>query len=385
MFEKMKGYKNIVAIGIMTIVVGCVLFLGYQCIDNGLVLIKWMYGGVSRFFNVISPILWAFLWAYLLYMPMIFIERNILKLWKRKNLGKRGLAWIRVLSVALVFCFVILMLTTIINFLVPPFVSNIEKFIVSIPQFEKQVAIWMKEFTEYLDTLNLDYSSGGQLMGYINDVMLSVGQGILGGITGFVSQLSGFVVDAVVTIILTFYFLKDKDKLFRAIDKFGTLIFSKKVKSYIKHFLIDIDDIVGKFLVGSIFASIVVGIISTILMIIIGHPFAVLIGVAAGITNVIPYVGPIIGAGLAFVLGAFSSVKLGVLGAVLLLLYQQVDGNVIQPKIVGDKVGIAPVWILMAVLVGGSYFGGVGMIISIPIAGLISVYIDRMYRYKIKS
>lgn len=98
--------------------------------------------------------------------------------------------------------------------------------------------------------------------------------------------------------------------------------------------------------------------------------------------NIIPYVGPIIGAALAFGLGIFSSLGLGVSGAILLLLYQQIDGNFVQPKIVGDKVGLIPVWILIAVLIGGSYFGAIGMILSIPVAGLIRIYFNRYAKYK---
>ena len=70
------------------------------------------------------------------------------------------------------------------------------------------------------------------------------------------------------------------------------------------------------------------------------------------------------------------------MGAVLLLLYQQIDGNLVQPKIVGDQIGLSPVWILIAVLIGGSYFGALGMILSMPVAGLMRVYLNRYARYK---
>ncbi len=184
-------------------------------------------------------------------------------------------------------------------------------------------------------------------------------------------------------MILTFYFLKDKEKLFAMISKFGTIVCTPKVKDNIIDFVKTLDDVVGKYLLGTILDSFIVGVVSVLLMILIKHPFAILIGVAAGFTNVIPYVGPIVGSGLAFVLGAFTSLGLGITGAVLLLLYQQIDGNIVQPKIVGDKVGLLPVWILIAVLIGGSYFGGIGMIASVPTAALIGVYIDRLYKCKI--
>ncbi|MEG2545657.1 MAG: AI-2E family transporter, partial [Niameybacter sp.] len=198
-------------------------------------------------------------------------------------------------------------------------------------------------------------------------------------------NFSGVVIDVIATLILTFYFLKDKERLFAAIDRFGDVIFSPTIKRYVRVVVEDINEILGGFIVGTIFAGMIVGAISTGLMLMIGHPFAVLIGTVAGITNMIPYVGPLVGAVLALVLGLLDSVSLGVTGCILLLLYQQIDGNFIEPKVVGDKIGLPPVWILIVVIIGGSYYGGVGMILSAPVAALIKVYIDRAYEYKKKK
>ncbi|MGL5675664.1 MAG: AI-2E family transporter [Cellulosilyticaceae bacterium] len=380
MFEKIKNYRKFIGYGFLVVFVGSLLMLSYKVIDNGPYLLGQVAKMIVEFLDIISPIIYAFIFAYLLYVPMMFIETNIFKLFKNKKLSKKAKGSIRLVSSISIFIIVILLIVTIINYIVPPFINNVKILLHSIPDFEQQITLWLKEVAEYLDTLNIDYTSNGQLMIELKNILLSVGQSILNGLTSWVGNLGGFVVDTVVTVILTFYFLLDKEKLFGAIDKLGTIICTPKVKVAIKGFFKDLDDIVGKFLVGTIFASFIVGVISTILMLLIKHPFAILIGVAAGLTNVIPYVGPIIGSGLAFVLGIFTSLELGITGAVLLLLYQQVDGNVIQPKIVGDKVGLAPVWILMAVLIGGSYFGGLGMIISVPTAALISVYMDRLYK-----
>ncbi|MGL4797983.1 MAG: AI-2E family transporter [Cellulosilyticaceae bacterium] len=380
MFEKIKNYRKFIGYSFLVVFVGSLLMLSYKVIDNGPYLLGQVARMIVEFLDIISPIIYAFIFAYLLYVPMMFIETNILKLFKNKKLTKKAKGSIRLVSSISIFIIVILLIVTIINYIVPPFINNVKILLHSIPDFEQQITLWLKEVTEYLDTLNIDYTSNGQLMIELKSILLSVGQSILNGLTSWVGHLGGFVVDTVVTVILTFYFLLDKEKLFGAIDKLGTIICTPKVKVAIKGFFKDLDDIVGKFLVGTIFASFIVGVISTILMLLIKHPFAILIGVAAGLTNVIPYVGPIIGSGLAFVLGIFTSLELGITGAVLLLLYQQVDGNVIQPKIVGDKVGLEPVWILMAVLIGGSYFGGLGMIIAVPTAALIAVYMDRLYK-----
>ncbi|MEG0325897.1 MAG: AI-2E family transporter [Cellulosilyticaceae bacterium] len=382
-----KKYRQTIGLVVIT---GVLLFIGFNLVKEGPQLIGLIGGIIGDFLHIIAPIFWAFIIAYLLYYPMMYMEKLIFKFIYKKHPTKRAKGIVRLISVATMFVLVIWLIVMLINFIVPPLITNVNILLSSLPQFEANVVRWINELNEYMTTLNISGQSiptqnSMEILSDVSVVLKTLGEGIISLSTKVVGDVSSFVVNFVVTVILTFYFLKDKEKLFAAIDKFSSIILSLKVRKNTKQFIKDLDDIVGKFLIGTIFASFIVGVISTVLMLIIGHPFAILIGVAAGITNVIPYVGPIIGAGLAFTLGVFESLKLGILGAVLLLLYQQVDGNLIQPKIVGDKVGLAPVWILIAVLIGGSYFGGMGMILSVPTAALISVYIDRIYKCKQKN
>ena len=132
-------------------------------------------------------------------------------------------------------------------------------------------------------------------------------------------------------------------------------------------------------------AAILAGVFSTLILLVIRHPFAILVGLVTGVTNVIPYIGPILGALLGCVLGLFSSLNLAILSLILLTIYQQLDANVIQPKLLSNSVGLNPVWVLIAILIGGHYLGMVGMIVSIPSAAL-EIYLTRRYhRLKINK
>lgn len=391
MLEKLKNYKRYFPIGIGVIIIGIILMFADRVIGNSPNVLGIIWGYIKQFVDIISPVIYAFTIAYLLYYPVLFIERWVVKgldaaLPKRDKEKSKG--WVRLLSVAAVFLIVIGMIAMLINFILPPLFENINILINSIPKFEAQYNAWMTEIADTLGTLNMDRISEiipPDVFNYIKNFLLSGGQLILSSIGNFIASFSSFVIDFIVTVIVTFYFLKDKERLFAGVSKVGTIICTPKVKTQIIDFIKTLDDVVGKYLLGTILDSAIVGAVSVGLMLMIKHPFAILIGVAAGITNVIPYVGPIVGSGLAFVLGSFTSLGMGVTGAVLLLLYQQIDGNIVQPKIVGDQVGLLPVWILISVLIGGSYFGGVGMIASVPIAALIKVYLDRMYEHKIKG
>ena len=385
MLEKLKAYKKYFLVGLTSVVVGSILIVIFKTVDNAPNLIMTIWEAIKNFFGVISPVINAFIAAYLLYYPVVYIEnwinKGFDKLVPKRDREKRK-ASIRLISVTLIFLAVIGLIAMIINFIIPPLFDNIKILIRSIPKYEAQFNIWMKEIGKVLNTLNIDITNIN-IFNYVKDFLINGGQLLINSLGGLISSFSSFVIDLVVSVILTFYFLKDKEKLFAMISKFGTIVCTPKVKDNIIDFVKTLDDVVGKYLLGTILDSFIVGVVSVLLMILIKHPFAILIGVAAGFTNVIPYVGPIVGSGLAFVLGAFTSLGLGITGAVLLLLYQQIDGNIVQPKIVGDKVGLLPVWILIAVLIGGSYFGGIGMIASVPTAALIGVYIDRLYKCKI--
>ena len=135
--------------------------------------------------------------------------------------------------------------------------------------------------------------------------------------------------------------------------------------------------------IAQLIAAILAGVFSTLILLVIRHPFAILVGLVTGVTNVIPYIGPILGALLGCVLGLFSSLNLAILSLILLTIYQQLDANVIQPKLLSNSVGLNPVWVLIAILIGGHYLGMVGMIFSIPSAALAQIYLTRRYhRFK---
>lgn len=383
MIDKLKKDKFYIKYGIIIIFIAIVVVLTVKTITHGEEILHWTIRSINRFISIITPVIYAFLIAYLLYQPIKFIEKYLNKRISSKNKKNKDYSrLVRALSISIVFIVTIIILIIVYNYLIPPILQNIKNIIASLPEFQEKLIMWVNEAVERLNSKNIDIENTGKLSKEIIDRIGVISEKILGGIVSLLSNLSSFLVNFVVTVILVIYFLIYKEVLVRQIRKVRDVLLPKSVGTAVTIFLHDLDNIVGRFLVGEILDSTIVGIVSTVLLLIIKHPFAVLIGFIAGITNVIPYVGPIIGAALAFFFGIFTSIPLGVMGAVLLLLYQQIDGNLVQPKIVGDQIGLSPVWILIAVLIGGSYFGALGMILSMPVAGLMRVYFNRYARYK---
>lgn len=378
MKEKMKQYKKYIEYGLFTlIIVTLTLGIYYLFKTEGAIFVTVM-NGVGKFIGICSPMIYAFAFAYVLYKPMRLIEQKLLGIGQKGNkqgeTSERKKMLIRIVSIIIVFASVMGILWLLLSFLVPPIIDNLEKFVTTEAQMGQSLNNVVSEVKAFVSELKQNANI------LVNPTHSSAKFVEL--VTGIVGNIGSFVIDAIAAVILTFYFLKDKERLFKAIDRGADVVFSTRVKRYVKVVIDDIDEIIGGFIIGTIFAGIVVCVISSSLMFMIGHPFALLIGVVAGVMNMVPYVGPLVGAVLALVLGILDSVTLGITGFILLILYQQVDGNFIEPKIVGDKIGLPAVWILIVVIIGGSYWGGVGMILSAPVAALIKVYIDRIYNYK---
>lgn len=385
MFKKLKIEKRYITYGILVLVFGLLLLIGYKVINNSGNILMTLETILKNFFVIVAPIFYGFILAYLLFRPVLYVQRLFIKLYERASKKKASESIesaFRILSIVIVLAIIIGTIILIINFVLPPIIENIKVLLGKLPQYKEQINLWLQEVATQLNENNIEVQSTGQVADKIVNKVSFLSDKFLSFIAKGIIDLSSFVLNSVLTAIFTFYFLKDKESLFRNFRRIRDVLMPGKVGRSVTIFFRDLDEVVGKFLIAEIFDCIIVGIVSTILLVIIKHPFAILIGFMAGVTNIIPFVGPVIGAALAFGLGVFTSFGLGVAGAILLLLYQQVDGNFIQPKIVGDKIGLSPIWILIVVLIGGSYFGAMGMILSMPVAGLIKIYFNRYAAHK---
>lgn len=379
MFDKFKFNKNYLNIGIITLIIGSILLFVYQVSRHSVDIFFFVKNILFTFLSIISPIIYAFVLAYILYRPLRFIERLVHILWIQITNQKLSYKTTRLISLLTLVILIFGFITFLTKLLIPPLFQNLLTIGEALPNFQTILTDWLSKISPYFESVYISETQIQKLAVYITNFLSQFLTTIFDSRSGVITNVASFFIHLVATIILTFYFLKDREAILKTIDNVSMILLSSKLRQRIKYFLKDLHEVFGNFILGQLLDALIVGIASTTLLLIIGHPFALLIGVIAGITNVIPYIGPIIGAALALILGIFTNVKLGILGCVLLIIYQQIDGNIIQPKILGDSVGLAPVWIFIAILVGGSYLGAVGMIISVPIVALMKRYFERLF------
>ena len=189
----------------------------------------------------------------------------------------------------------------------------------------------------------------------------------------------------VLGIIISVYLLIDKEIFFAINRKITCALFSKKTADRIFQLTYRTNETFGKFLIGKIIDSAIIGVLSFIVFTIFKIPYTLLISVIIGVTNIIPFFGPFIGAIPSGIIILFVSPTKALIFIILVFIIQQLDGNVIGPKILGDSIGISAFWILFAILVAGKFLGIVGMIIGVPLFAIVYSVIKEDVEFRLKN
>lgn len=336
-----------------------------------------------------SPLLIGLLIAYLL-NPLVtmidtrFIQKALTKSSKDSEKRKKRESISRLLSVLITFIVVFLFIAAIIYGFA---VMILGQFVFT--DFSAMVTKVMQQFIGYEGELK-QWIAQSFPEGYLSDRLMDVANIIITWISDNFSAASaitavsgavGSIVNFVIGIIVSIYLMKDKDFFLGIWNRFLGLILSPKANNTVSETLHEINGVLSLFLRGALLDAVFVAILSSIGLSILGLDFAVFIGVFAGIANIIPYFGPMLGMIPAFIMGFLTdSLMQGLLAIVILLLVQQIDSNIIYPKVVGSSTGLHPLVVLMAVSVFG-YFGGIlGMLIAVPSAGVIQIFILKWVR-----
>ena len=374
MLEQLKKNKQLWLNCLSIFIVGVGLIFIYYILNNlGLITDQ-----IHTFILLIRPVIIAFGIAYVLNRPMIYIDKKLKDL--SRKIFKKELASgaSRGFTILLLFILVVGSIYVLFNSIIPPIMKNLRLLLESLPMFQESMNYYIKELGPYVESF-INQQQIDQISNFITNLLSTIGTQILQLGTGVITNVTGFAISTLTTIILSIYFLKDKEILINSVDKGAQALLPPRLLKRMKQLLHDLDVVFGGFLIAQLIAAILAGVFSTLILLVIRHPFAILVGLVTGVTNVIPYIGPILGALLGCVLGLFSSLNLAILSLILLTIYQQLDANVIQPKLLSNSVGLNPVWVLIAILIGGHYLGMVGMIVSIPSAALAQIYLTRRY------
>jgi predicted PurR-regulated permease PerM len=198
-------------------------------------------------------------------------------------------------------------------------------------------------------------------------------------IIGFLSNIVGGVINLVIGIVISVYLLKDKSFFLSLCRKVLHLLLPQKTNAIVRETLHEINKVFSQFIRGALLDALIIAVLASIILSVAGVQFAVFIGCFAGIANIIPYFGALLGMIPAFIVAVFTEgIMQGLVAVGLLFVLQQFDASYIYPKIVGSTIGLHPLFVLLAITVAGYYGGILGMVIAVPVAGIIKVFVLRL-------
>lgn len=305
--------------------------------------------------DILSPFIISVLIAYLLNPVVNFFEKYNIK---------------RIHSIILVYAFLLFLMILLSFCILPILLRDINVLIESFPLFSEQIQMLVKKFQDGYINSNLPQSlkviiDNNILL--VQNSLLSFFQKIADLFISFFSEILNFIIIP----IIVFYMLKDTEYFKNQM----ILLIPKKNRSKTLELFRDINNVFGKYLRGQLMVSIFVGILTAILLIIIKVKYALILGIFSGLCNIIPYFGPIIGIIPTIIFSLLDSTSKAVYAILAYIIIQQIESGILAPKIIGESVGIHPIYIIFALIMGGKLYGVTGFIIAIPVAAVIKLYI----------
>lgn len=338
------------------------------CLLVALLNIKYLVGYLALFMNIITPVLIALGVAFILNIPMSFIETHFLGFMNRfKNKKNRNLnKGKRMIAIALTFIFVIGILAGLITFVIPQVSESIDTLMVKLPGY---VDSFNSLIDEILAFFNLPETLWSDITIEWDTLMEQFGGILLNSVPEIFSFTKNITVgffNVIMGIIISIYLLADKEKLLALKDKLIYAYVRKDRADFIQDVSITANQVFHGFIAGQITEAFILGTLCTVGLAILQIPYALLIGVLVGMTSVIPVFGAFLGAvPSGFILLVVNPIYC-LIFVVYIIALQQVESNVIYPRVVGGSIGLSGLWVLVGMIIGGSLFGFLGIILGIP-------------------
>ena len=342
---------------------------------------------VSTVSSVLYGVVMAFFMAPVYDMIISFVDDILSSFFPKWNKSGKLADFIATFACLIILIFVIFAL---IMMIIPELVNSITNVIGYAPDGMSNLENWLK------DILNKNPDLEKLVIGNYQDISERVSDiattNVLPNVNTYIKNLSsgvinalGVVVNIIIGMMVMMYLLNMKTTLSSQAKKIVYSMAGVKIGNEIVTEARYIKNMFEKFIVGKIIDSIIIGIINYFFMVIIHMPYALLISVVVGVTNVIPFFGPFIGAIPSIVLLLLVSPVTALQFAVWIMVLQQVDGNIIGPKILGQTTGLPSFWVLFSILLFGGLFGIVGMIIAVPTWAIIYRSISRLSEHFLKK
>lgn len=376
------------------VIIALVVFITFCCCILFFFMI-YRYNGFTDFWRhltrILQPIIIGLVLAYLLNPVMRFQEKYLLKLFvprmkSRKNAEKTS----RGIAIAGSLAFLVLIFVLLIALIVPSVMKSIQEIATTLPDEVNNLLIWVDEFTKG-DTEVAEIARQGieKASKTVQDILandiLPQAQAYLASITSGVIYGVKFVINILVGIIISVYVMASQESFAGQAKKIIYAVFKPVRANVITKTIRKSNEIFGGFISGKLLDSAIIGILAYIVLAIMKMPDTILVAVIIGVTNIIPFFGPFIGAVPSFFIIVLQNPIQGIYFLIFVVVLQQIDGNIIGPKILGDSTGLSSFWVVFAILVFGGLWGFPGMLLGVPIMAVIYYIVQNCVAYFLRK
>lgn len=375
-------------------VVATVIFITFCCCTLFFFMI-YRYNGFTDFWkeliNILQPIIMGFVLAYLLNPIMKFFEHYIQKgLQGRLKTREKEKKISRAAAIVCALAVLIGIVTLLVVAVVPSISNSIQELVAGLPEEINNLILWANEFIKGDTEIAALAREGIQkatefIQSFFSGGVLAKMQTYLVSITTGVISTVKFVINILVGLIVSIYVMFSKENFAGQAKKLLYAIFKPVRANVILNTVHKSNEIFGGFISGKILDSAIIGVLAYIVLSIMHMPDTVLVSVIIGVTNIIPFFGPIIGAVPSFIIIVLQNPMQGIYFLIFVVILQQVDGNIIGPKILGDSTGLSSFWVIFAIMVFGGFWGFFGMLIGVPLMAVIYYIMKNLVEYILRK
>ena len=332
--------------------------------------------------KIFSPFILGIIFAFVLNVLVNFIER---KVFGKVKPGKKWEKVKRPLSITLSLITVFVIIIFVIYLLIPQLKNSVSLFINSLPEYKEEIVEVLDRFDVENDTIEVVSDYLDNFGKVITDFIKDNSEDVITVTTEVVGSLVSVVSTGVISIVFAIYILAQKETLMRQVNKVMNAYLKPKTINKIKNVATLANKTFSSFVTGQCTEAVIFGTLCFVGMLILGMPYALTIAVLLGFTALIPIFGAIIGTVLGAILIFMVSPVKAIIFVIFVLVIQQIDNNLIYPKIVGKSVGLPGMWVLLSVTVGGNIGGLLGLVIATPLCSLLYALASQTVNDRLKK
>ncbi|MBC8558457.1 AI-2E family transporter [Fumia xinanensis] len=381
-FDFNRKYNTIAAYTLIVIAIGAAIVIGISNISQ-------VGAFFSKIFSILTPFLWGFAIAYILTPVLKYCERTLGRIFKGKLKPRPR----RTLSVIFTYLFALIVLIVFFRIVIPQIAQSFATLASQVPSWMEQLKVIAMELAEKYDLQNIDLNAleattFDKLLNTLQDMLKNLSTALTSAIPQIIQttvNVTASVLNVIIGFIISVYMMFSKELFFARIRKLLTALFPEKSVEKMAVVIHQSNDIFSGFISGKILDSFIIGLLCFVFMSIFGWPYAMLISVIVGVTNVIPYFGPFIGAIPSILILLMVEPWTALWFAIFILVLQQIDGNIIGPKILGDSTGLSAFWVIFAITIFGSLMGPLGMFIGVPLFAVIYSLVRQFAEWRLSK